>query len=164
MEKASIQPERGRVNADDSELQRVWNQTRIPVIVRSDEKGVRLKVRLPFRDDNRKWLQEDRRSDLVWVKAEKLWYLPKSWFDDLVDRAMARWGSVYIIQPYRVTEVCAPACWNAMGHICDCSCMGANHGTGDGTGYFVVSDSFAISYGEKLLACRLLTARRPTCQ
>lgn len=33
--------------------------------------------------------------------TDAYWELPKSWFNDLVDRALQRYGKVYIIQPYR---------------------------------------------------------------
>ena len=85
--------------------------------------------------------------------------LPKSWFNDFVDRALRRYGKVYIIQPYREQEICAQACQEAQGHECQCSCMGANHGIGNDGNWFEVSDAFSTRWGERELACRLLTAR-----
>jgi hypothetical protein len=87
------------------------------------------------------------------------WELPKSWFNDFVDRALKRYGKVYIIQPYREQEICARACQEALGHECQCSCMGANHGIGNDGSWFEVSDTFSTRWGERELACRLLTAR-----
>jgi hypothetical protein len=84
--------------------------------------------------------------------------LPKSWFNDLVDRALRLYGKVYIIQPYREQEICARACQEAQGHECQCSCMGANHGIGNDGSWFEVSDTFSSRWGERELACRLLTA------
>ncbi|WP_354134437.1 hypothetical protein [Bradyrhizobium sp. S3.9.1] len=68
-------------------------------------------------------------------------------------------SKVYIIQPYREQEICARACQEAQGHECQCSCMGANHGVGNDGSWFEVSDTFSTRWGERELACRLLTAR-----
>jgi len=145
---------------DQPGLRYVWKQKPVPVILRRDGRGEKLRVRLPFADDNRQWLQDARRTPPKWIGGnEAYWELPKSWFNDFVDRALRRYGKVYIIQPYRVQEICARACREAVGHECQCSCMGANHGAGhDGT-WFDVSDTFSTRWGERELACRLLTAR-----
>lgn len=138
---------------------RVWNQGRIPVVLRRAGKGKRLRVRLPYAEANRQWLQNDRRISPVWIPSGKYWELPKAWFNDFVERSLKRYGKVYIIQPYRKQEKCAPACMNATGHECECSCMGANHGTGNDGTWFEVSDTFATRWSDQELACRLLTAR-----
>ena len=94
----------------------------------------------------------------VWLKDEKYWELPQAWFDSLVKRCLQRFGKVYIIQPYHAQEKCAPACWSAEGEVCECSCMGANHGSGHPGGRWkVVSDTFATRWAGRDLACRLLT-------
>jgi hypothetical protein len=83
--------------------------------------------------------------------------LPASRFDELVGMILDRFGRVYIIQPYREKEVCAPACMNAEGFECQCSCLGANHGAANSRGWFEVSETFAVRYGERKWACLLLT-------
>lgn len=139
------------------DLRAVWNQGRIPVLLRGG-KGHPLKARLPFAVDNRPWLASCGRRNPIWHKIKKYWELPASWFNELVERALKRFGKVYIIQPYRIQEKCAPACWNATGHECECSCMGQNHGAGtSGNRWFVVSETFATRWGDQELACRLLT-------
>jgi hypothetical protein len=35
------------------------------------------------------------------------WEIPKAWFNDTVDRALARFGKVYIVQPFREQEICS---------------------------------------------------------
>lgn len=85
--------------------------------------------------------------------------MPKSWFNDLVNRSMWRFGAVWIIQPFREMEKCAPACLNAIGHECECSCMGQNHGAGNDGSWWEVSETFAFRWGEQELACRLLTTK-----
>jgi len=37
---------------------------------------------------------------------------------------LAKYSKVYVIQPYREQEKCSPTCQNAIGHECQCSCMG----------------------------------------
>jgi hypothetical protein len=141
-------------------LSYVWNQKQIPVALRRTGRGERLRVRLPYADDNRQWLQNERRIAALWSGGAKgYWELPKSWFNDFVDRALLRFGKIYIIQPYREQEICARACQEAQGHECQCSCMGANHGAGNDGSWFEVSDTFSTRWGERQLACRLLTAR-----
>ncbi|MBA3068184.1 MAG: hypothetical protein FP825_06875 [Hyphomonas sp.] len=134
-----------------------WNQTHTPVIWRKAKPPILM--RLPYDPTNRAWLQDGRRAKPGWNKAAKQWELPAAWFNDLVDRGLQRWGRIYIIQPYREQEKCAPACRNATGHECQCSCMGAHHGSGGGGGWFDVSDTFSTRWGGEDVACRLLTAR-----
>lgn len=69
-------------------------------------------------------------------------------------------GSVYIIQPYREQEKCAPASWAAQSEECQCSVMGVNHGASSAGGdWKVISDAFANRRGKRHLACKLPTGR-----
>lgn len=142
---------------DLSRLRRIWNQQQTPVLMRGN-KG-RPYMRLPYSDDNRRWIESGRSTRALWVRDKKHWEFPKSWFNDLVQRSLDRYGSVYIIQPYVEQEKCAPACMNAKGHVCQCSCMGANHGTGMTNDWLVISDAFAVRYERSMVACRLLRKR-----
>lgn len=142
-----------------SQHRAIWNQANIPVVLRRAGKGQKLRARLPFVPGNRAWLKSDRRINPVWVDNGSYWELPKAWFNDFVERALKRHGSVYIFQPYRELEKCAPACQNAVGHECQCSCMGANHGAGNDSSWFEASEAFSFRWGEQELACRLLTAQ-----
>lgn len=47
-------------------------------------------------------------------EKEAYWELPQGWFNDFVERALVRYGKVYIIQPYREQEICARACQEAL--------------------------------------------------
>lgn len=145
------------METDQSRLRKIWNQKDIPVVLRRNRKGERLRIRLPFNEANRNWLQDNRRTRIEWNATENCWEVPKAWFNDFVRRALNRFGQLYVVQPYREQEICAPACWNAVGHECQCSCMGANHGSGADVGWFEVSDTFATRWGERQLACRLMT-------
>jgi hypothetical protein len=124
------------------------------VILRSGGNGQRLRIRLPFAKNNRDWLRNGKRLSPKWFPKEKYWEAPKSWFNNFVDRALERYGELYVIQPYREKELCASACLNATGHECQCSCMGANHGAGNDGSWFEVKETFAIRWGDQVLACR----------
>lgn len=141
----------------EDSLEKIWKQDQIPVVLRRTGKGERIRIRLPYAKDNRQWLRNSRRSHPEWIEKGKYWELPKSWFDDFVNRALSKYRSVYIIQPYREQEKCAPACLNASGHECQCSCMGQNHGAGNNGTWFEVSNTFATRWKNQELSCRLLT-------
>lgn len=137
----------------------VWDQTSTPVVLRRAEKKQKIRLRLPYSADNRQWLKNNRRIHPIWVESGKYWELPKTWFDDFVNRALIRYGQVYIFQPHRELEKCAPACQGATGHDCNCSCMGANHGAGSDGSWFEVSETFSFRWHSQPLACRLLTRK-----
>lgn len=134
----------------------VWGQEDIPVVLRRTGKGQLLRVRLPYGNSNREWLQNGRRNAPTWIAAKRYWELPKAWFNDFVERCLHAYGQVYVIQPYREQEKCSPACQNAVGHECQCSCMGLHHGAGNDGSWFEVSNTFATRWGDQELACRLM--------
>jgi hypothetical protein len=68
------------------------------------------------------------------------------------------YGQTYVIQRDRPLQKCAPACWNAVGYDCECSCLGENHGSETPLAH-VVSDTFAFQRGGRKLALRLLTRK-----
>lgn len=138
----------------------VWrHQKDVPVILRRTGKGQLLRIRLPYSTDNRSWLQHGRRATPAWLANKQCWEIPKAWFDDFVERALAKYRKLYVVQPYRELEICAHRCRNAKGHECQCSCMGQYHGQGDDGSWFDVTDTFAARWGESVVACRLMTAR-----
>lgn len=120
-------------------------------------KGQKVRARLPYAPDNRDFLRDGRRAKPEWVGDGAYWEIPRAWFSDLAERCIARYGKVYVVQAYREHEVCAPACWNAKGPDCQCSCLGANHGANnDDRSWKVISDTLAVRRGEEQLAVRLL--------
>lgn len=143
-------------NQNKEQIEVVWRQKTIPVIYRRGGSDP-LMVKLPYAEDNRVWVKNNRRNKPSWNAQYECWETPKSWFDDFVSRSLIRYGRVYVIQPYRKQEKCAPACWNAKGHECQCSCMGENHGSQSPNGnWFEVSETFATKWHKKELACRLI--------
>ncbi|QPC99052.1 hypothetical protein [Qipengyuania soli] len=142
-----------------ADIKYVWNQRAIPVVIRRTKKGEKHRLRMPFSAINRDWLRNDRRDRPVWLSDGKYWEIPKAWFNDFVERSLKRFGQVWIIQPYRESEVCAPACMKAQGHECQCSCMGANHGVENDGSWFEVSEAFAVRWNREEWAARLLRAK-----
>jgi hypothetical protein len=138
------------------EYDRVWQQNTIPVIIR-DGLIAPLVIRLPYSDGNRDWLRDDRRSKPKWMATHRAWSIPKTWFEHTVTRAIARFGAIWVIQPYRGIEKCAPACWKATGVHCECSCMGANHGSQNPFGrWYIIPKTFAFRVGPREYSCNLL--------
>lgn len=141
----------------EEKIKQIWRQNSVPVIYRQGGSKP-LMIHLPYAKGNKDWIEEGHRNKPAWNQKYKCWQTPKAWFNDLITRSLSRYGRVYVIQPYREQEKCAPACWNAVGHECQCSCMGENHGSQGPNGkWLVVSDAFATRWHEKKLACRLMT-------
>ena len=67
------------VYTESAKLKRIWNQKKIPVILRRNGKGEKLRVRLPYSDNNRDWLQNARRTSPEWLSELQCWELPKAW-------------------------------------------------------------------------------------
>ena len=144
-------------NRTYEKLKQVWDQKSVPVIWRPGGRE-KLKAKVPFAKNNRAWLKGGHRIEPEWSKDKKYWTLPKSWFNDIVNKCIEMYGKVYVIQPYCEQEKCAPACIRAKSHECNCSCMGEKHGTGgENSDWLVISDAFATRWGEKEYACRMLS-------
>ena len=155
---------------DDERMRRVWYQTSVPVILNRGKARPRLK--LPWRPPpwrHRTFIigahRPARRRDPEWHADKRYWEIPHAWYSDLVARCVEAWGSCWIIQPYQAHETCAPACWNGVGEDCQCSCMGTNHGSGQpGGGWTIVGEAFAVRWGERTLACRLVGPKGLVCE
>ena len=148
-----------RMSDDLDRILKVWNQSARPVIVRN-RKGVPVRVRLgrtTFEWADRSWLKNNRPRRPKFNYERNCWEIPAAWFNDTVERCLDRFSQVYVIQPYRAQEKCAPACQNAKGHECQCSCMGQNHGVSNDGNWFEVSETFATRWGDEHMAARLLT-------
>ncbi len=144
----------------DPRLKEIWRQKKVPVVFRR-EKSKPILVKLPYSSDNFTWLRGERRHKPKWNDKYKSWEIPVAWFDDIIKQVLKRYRQVYVLQLFREQQKCAPACWNAQGFHCECSCMGANHGTGHpGGGWYEVSETFAFEWGDKKYACRFLTSSK----
>lgn len=140
----------------------IWNQKRVPVVFRpgaQDQPG--LLVRLPYHSGNRDWLRGGRRRKPEWDPTEKLWKVPRAWFSVIVNACLDRFDEVYVIQPHNPMEKCAPACWEAKGEECQCSCLGVHHGEGrPGGRWYEVSDALAVQWQGSELRWTLLKRSR----
>lgn len=145
-------------------LDRIWEQRELPVVFRPEQGQIR--VKLPYRDDNYEWLRDGARNRPKWHPDEKYWTVPAAWYERILKQSLARYGAIYTIRPGRKIAKCAPACWNAVGPDCECSCEGANHGSGVAPNYRwnVISESLAIGVGPKTMRCTLLVGPNPTPQ
>lgn len=153
-----------RVQLDEiGRAKKAWNNHIIPVVIRRGG-SMALRLRVPKWNENEIWLRNgNRKRRPTWVSEGKYWELPASRFNELVKLILVRCGSLYIIQPYREKEVCARACMEAHGFECQCSCMGAHHGSAHSDGWYEVSETFSVRYGATKLACRLLIAKECRC-
>lgn len=140
----------------EPKLQQIWQQKIVPVVFCEASSGC-LWIRLPYAKDNRSWLKNEHRHKPKWQPDQKYWIIPRAWFDDIIHRCLSRFGSVYVIQPHRERQKCAPVCWNAKGFHCECSCLGARHGSGrPSDSWYVISETCAVKWGESRYSCRLL--------
>ncbi|TWH76793.1 hypothetical protein LX59_00838 [Azomonas agilis] len=142
----------------DEKLREIWHKANPPVIFKR-KSGEPLLVKLPGDNhlNNFDIIRNNKRHKPKWNKQFKCWETPVAWYDDLAHHLLSHFSGVYLIQLYREQQKCAPACWNALGLHCECSCMGANHGSGHPSGnWHEVSETFAFTWGDKKYASRLL--------
>ena len=142
-----------------TEIRSIWNNANTPIVIRTNQKGAKLSARLPYRDNNRSWVNSIGKSRATYNGNLKVWEMPKIWLNPFINESLNRYGSIYVVQPHNALEVCAPACRNATGHECQCSCLGENHGTGGGNGWFDVSDTLAFRWATASWAIRKLTMK-----
>jgi hypothetical protein len=140
---------------EDAKARAIWRQKWIPVIY-SEKRGRPLKIRLPYAPGNYNWLRGDRQRKPAWNKRYKCWETPYAWLDYAMYEILERFGRVYLIQSHSVLEKCARDCWEAKGFECQCSCLGANHGSQSGARWFEVSETLALSWQSRKLSCRLI--------
>jgi hypothetical protein len=138
--------------AEEQRARQIWKQKWVPVIFRpGGQRNLMVK------------LHEGHRMKPRWNEHFECWEVPRSWFEDAARRLLRRFGRVYTIQPFRLQEKCAPACWDAIGLKCECSCMGENHGSGNPAGrWYVVSETFAVRWHERRYGCRLIELPEPS--
>lgn len=98
-------------------------------LVEKPVKG-RLIVRLAYADGNRSLLSGlcgNRKGDLIWDKAAKVWQVARTHHRALVAGLVKTFGVCYVIEHYSETETCYQKCIDAKGSDCVCACQGQNH-------------------------------------
>ena len=144
---------------DKSQARAVWRQSKIPIVFRR-ERPAPLLAKIPFATGNLEWLRDDQTRKPVWDAQHKAWEIPQAWFDRTIRLCLRRYEKCYVVQLFRERQVCAPACWDASGMDCECSCMGSNHGGGKPTGrWYEVDETFAVSWGVQKYAVRLIRSK-----
>jgi len=143
------------------EIRDAWYNNVIPAIIvppRGD-----LWVRLPYNQGNKDWLRLSNHRP-SWNQDQRRWETPRAWLTRLTRKAVSTHGQCYVIQSYRKAEKCAPACQEATGVDCGCSCLGEHHGQGSDDSWFSVNETFACRWSGVDYAIRLLGkhARRPS--
>jgi hypothetical protein len=106
------------------------------------------------------WLRNDKHHKPEWNSQYSAWEVPQAWFESVIKLCLRRYKKCYVIQLHRELQVCAPACWNAKGIDCECSCMGDNHGSGHPEGrWYEIDETLAVSWGVQKYACRLVSMK-----
>lgn len=150
------------------DMRALWREVPHPILFRVG-KGASLKLRLskPTKKpqlrsvEEYRFLQQPRKRLPQWDLEKRHWELLYAWLDALVKRIVEQFGYLYLVQPFRSQQVCARSCQEAVHFECECSCMGAYHGSnGINSGWYEISDHFAVSWSEAELACRLMKRSR----
>jgi hypothetical protein len=140
-------------------LRALWHQAKVPVVFRR-ERPAPLLVKLPYAIDNMEWLRDDQTRKPAWNIKYKAWEIPQAWFERSIRLCLRRYQTCYVVQLHRERQVCALACWDAQGLDCECSCLGANHGSGHPGGrWYEVDETFAVSWGVQRYAVRLMRSK-----
>lgn len=144
---------------DEDVLTGVWRQSQLPVVFRRARPSPLL-VKVPYVQGNMDWLRNDQHRKPSWNAQYKAWETPQAWFESTIKLCLTRYKKCYVVQLHREKQICAPACWNATGIDCECSCMGDNHGHGRPSGrWYEIDETFAVSWGIQKYACRLIRAK-----
>lgn len=142
-------------------MHKIWKEDPVVMLSKDNPKAPNgVYVKFPGSKPPIGWVWGNRRNWPRYNVIFKCWVVPMSWFDDMVEKMLIHFGHVYVIETVQSQHVCAPACWNAIGIACKCSCNGLNHGKNQPAGdWRVVSEAFAVYKGESKLTCRLIKAQ-----
>ena len=127
----------------------------------SSGSGLWIKVPYDRKDTNDpsryKWLCNLFPRKPIWFKEYKAWIVPKCHLQFITKKLLDRFGCVILVQLHKEKEICAPACWNATGLECHCSCLGVNHGTGQlGGRWYILGDAYAVQWNNTMVSCQFL--------
>lgn len=143
--------------ADLQDLRALMLEAQVPVILNAEKGRGALYLRLPGGEKDQDFVWGGQASYPDWNPKSKIWQVSRSAMQEHAKRCLAKWGTCWIVQPYKEREVCAPACQHAQGLECDCSCMGLYHGQGAAAGkWHVVNDAFCVRWGETVFSARLI--------
>lgn len=139
-----------------------WQQFEIPVIVRTrkiEGKNPRLRIRLPEHPDPFALLKgvNKRNRNPIEKEKQRYWELAYGRLNEMVETLSKTFGHVILIQPVRETMVCARKCIEASGFECECSCLGANHGSQHmDSAWYEIEDTYAVSHGAEYASLKVI--------
>lgn len=134
-------------------------ESKIPVLLNPKTKG-KIMLRFPNEEKHQAFVEAGQKSEPEW-KPYGAWLVARSALRSHAQRCIGEWGSCWIVQSYREKEVCAPACQNALGLECHCSCMGLYHGheaEASSGKWHVVNEAFCVRWGDVVYAVRRISA------
>lgn len=136
-------------------LTEIWRSSDYPSLFRRG-KGFKLWVRIDQSPENSRLIRV-KEIYPKWIPERVCYEVPSAWFNALVKLLVTKFGGLYVIQPYQEKEICSPSCKSAVGHECECQCLGQYHGVGfAGNDWFEVSDACEVRWNEKQWGCRFM--------
>jgi hypothetical protein len=144
------------------DAKRAWNQKESPVILRrrkQNGRNQRLRIRLPAQGNHFILLKGSNKFNHkpIYVEKGSFWEVPYQRLNDLVEVLAKFYGKVILMQPVKEKQVCARKCMEASGFECECSCLGANHGSENMTSsWYEVDDTYAVRYGSDQVSLKLI--------
>jgi hypothetical protein len=149
------------------DIETVFSQNSFPVVYKPCNGKLQVKIPYPYNiyawvcsllpTKQRSWRRPPPPRGLEWEPSHKVWLIPRSRFEHVTKQLLDKFNGVILLQCHREKQTCAPACWNARGLECECSCMGANHGTGQPDGrWYILGDAYAVQWEDEKLSCQIL--------
>lgn len=111
---------------------------------------------------NRQWFKDSLQKHIRpnWVSYSSgygHWEIARSHLQPVVEAIVRREGEVLLELHCRTNEKCDTRYQNARGFECVCSCLGREHGGGEGRRWIPVGDTTLIHLGDETVEQILLT-------
>jgi hypothetical protein len=146
-------PRHAGIFAPGAGIMDIWKSFSYPRLLCAE--GQSTWVRVPFQADNREWLREDAKGEThgrrqpKWNRSQERWEVPQNWRGEVTRKCVERYGGVVVISEGKSeVDKCAPACWDAVSDVteCTCSCGGWWHGKHNPGGFYVIGDALAVRW------------------
>lgn len=147
------------------DAKKAWNQKERPVILRcrkSNGRNQKLRIRLPERGEHFTLLKGSNKFNHkpVYIASGKFWEVSYQRLNELVEVLAKFYGEVILMQPVKEKQVCARKCMEANGFECECSCLGANHGSENmNSSWYEVNDTYAVRYESDQVSLKVISAK-----
>ena len=91
------------------------------------------------------------------------WEIAYGRLNEIVEILARFYGKVILIQPVRDKQVCARRCMEADVFECECSFLGANHGSENmDSSWYEVDDTYAVRHGPEYASLKVISAKAAT--